>query len=297
MNITSIQRVDKVSLILIRNENHIIHVMLFYIVFQLIQHGTRTNKSEYDLSAIGSLGTRLEPLHDLDQSFKVIVQTDIARVHDDKLAIQTILFLESRYSLVIRFQRVNLVLIDPVVNHDSFRNFLTLESSFYRLNQISANRDDQVTSFAAELVEPHHSIGHKFALGIANGQHLFRVEVLNVVNVLSVFYPLAPDTQQAAKDRRLGNGEHIILLSDLEGCAHRSKEVGNNVLHTAFLIGFAELRHPDSQYLHAVDFFFVILLCLIFIFNGSQIARNYANHCDVELIQHTLRQFTENLPR
>ena len=243
--------------------------MLLYIEHQLVQHRTSTNKSKYNLSAIGSLSTRFDFLHNLNQILKVVVQTDITGIHNDELSIQTVFLLEGQNLFITLIQWINLVFIDPVVDHNRFRDFLTLESSFYRLNQISANRDDQVTSFAAELVEPHHSIGHKFALGIANGQHLFRVEVLNVVNVLSVFYPLAPDTQQAAKDRRLGNGEHIILLSDLEGCTHCAKEIRNNVLHTALLVGLTEFRHSDSQNFYAVDFFFVIFLRLVFFFDGS----------------------------
>ena len=46
-----------------------------------------------------------------------------------------------------------------------------------------------------------------------------------------------------AQNRRLGNGEHIVHLADLEGCTHCSKEIGDNILHTALLIGLAELRY------------------------------------------------------
>ena len=217
--------------------------MLCHIIFQCLQHRTGTNESKDNLSSICRLGSSTEFSNDFNQILKVVVQTDISGIHDDELAIQTVLLLESGYSLVIRFQRIDFVLIDPVVDHDGLRDFLSFESAFYRLNQISTNCDDQVTSFAAELVEPHHSIGDEFALGIANSQHLFRIEVLNVIDVLSVFYPLAPNTQQAAENRWLGNREHIVLFSNLEGRPHRSKEIGNNVLHTALLIGLTELRH------------------------------------------------------
>ena len=120
---------------------------------------------------------------------------------------------------------------------------------------------------------------------------------LNVVNVLGVFHPFAPDAQQAAQNRRLRDGKHIIHLSDFESRTHCSKEIGNYVLHTALLIGLTELRNPDSQHFHAVDFFFVILLRFVLIFNSSQVTRHHTDDRDIELIQHTLRQFTEDLPR
>ena len=61
--------------------------------------------------------------------------------------------------------------------------------------------------------------------------------------------------------------EHIIRLSNLKCRTHCPKEIGDNVLHTALLIGLAELQHTDSQHFHAVDFFFVIFFCLIFVIN------------------------------
>lgn len=108
---------------------------------------------------------------------------------------------------------------------------------------------------------------YKFALGIAYSKHLLRVKVLNIVDVLGVLHPLTPNTQQTSKNRRLRNGEHIIHFSNLESCPHCPKEIGNNILHTALFIGLTELRHSNSQNLHAIDFFFVIFLCLIFILN------------------------------
>ena len=214
-----------------------------------------------------------------------------------RMRIQTVFFLESNNSLIALIQRIDLVLINPVVNHNGLRNFLSLETVLHRLHQITADCDHKVTALAAELVEPHHGVCDKFALGVANSQHLLRVEVLNVVDVLRVLQPFAPDTQQTTEDRRLGNRKHIIHLSNLEGCPHCPKEIGDNVLHTALLVGLTEFRHSDSQNFHTVDFFFVILLRLIFIFNSSKVARNHANHCDIKFVQHTLRQLTENLPR
>ena len=35
----------------------------------------------------------------------------------------------------------------------------------------------------------------------------------------------------------------------------------------ALLIGLAKFRHSDPQHFYAVDFFFIIFLCFIFIFN------------------------------
>ena len=46
-----------------------------------------------------------------------------------------------------------------------------------------------------------------------------------------------------AKNRWLGDGDHIVHLADLEGRTHCSKEIGDNILHTALLIGLAELRY------------------------------------------------------
>lgn len=151
---------------MVRNENHIIHVMLFYIQHQLVQHGTSTDKYKYDLSPFGSLSARFESFYKSNQLFDVVVQTNIAGVHDDELA-----------------------------------------------------------------------------LGVANDQHLLRVKVLNVVDVLGMFHPFAPDAQQIAQNRRLRYGKHIIHLSNLEGRPYRSKEIGDNILHTVLLIGLAELRY------------------------------------------------------
>ena len=271
--------------------------MLFYIKHQLVQHRTSTDKSKYNLSTIGSLSARFDSLHNLDQIFKVVVQTNVAGIHNDKFAIQTVFFLEGKNLFIILIQRINFVFINPVVDHNGFRDFLTLEAIFYRFHQIATDCNYKVTALAAELVEPHHGISDNLALGIANSQYLLWVKILNVINVLGVFHPFTPNAQQAAEDRRLGNGKHIIHLSNLEGCPHCPKEIGDNVLHTALLIGLAELRHTDSQHFHAVDFFFVIFLCLIFIFNSSQVTRHHADDCYVEFIQHTLRQFTEDLPR
>lgn len=38
-------------------------------------------------------------------------------------------------------------------------------------------------------------IGDELTLSVADSQHLLRVKVLNVINVLCVFYPLAPNAQ------------------------------------------------------------------------------------------------------
>lgn len=127
-----------------------------------------------------------------NQILKVIVQTNIARVHNDKFAIQTVLLLESNNFLIALIQRIYLVLVDPVVYHNGLRNFLSLETVLHRLHQITTDCDHKIATLAAELVEPHHGIGDKLALGVANRQYLLRVEVLNVINVLSVFHPLAP---------------------------------------------------------------------------------------------------------
>ena len=162
---------------------------------QLVQHRTSTNKGKYNLSTIGSLGTWLDSLHNLNQILKVVVQTDITGIHDDELAIQTVFLFEGQNLFVILIQRIDFVLIDPVVDHNCFRDFLTLEAILYRFHQIAADCNYKVTTLAAELIEPHHSICHQLALGIANGQYLLRIKVLNVVDVLSVFYPFAPDTQ------------------------------------------------------------------------------------------------------
>lgn len=120
--------------------------MLLHIEHQLIQYGTGTNKSEYNLSPIGSLGTRLDSLHNLDQILKVIVQTNIAGVHNDKLAIQPVFLLEGQNLLVILTQRIDFVLIDPVVDHNGLRNFLSLETVLHRLHQISADCDHKVAA-------------------------------------------------------------------------------------------------------------------------------------------------------
>ena len=83
-----------------------------------------------------------------------------------------------------------------------------LNSILNRFHQITADCNYKVAAFAAELVEPHHGICDKFALGVANSQHLLRVKVLNVVNVLGVFHPFAPDAQQAARCQVLDNFFH-----------------------------------------------------------------------------------------
>lgn len=36
---------------------------------------------------------------------------------------------------------------------------------------------------------------YELTLSVADSQHLLRVKVLNVINVLCVFYPLAPNAQ------------------------------------------------------------------------------------------------------
>ena len=36
---------------------------------------------------------------------------------------------------------------------------------------------------------------NELTLSVADSQHLLRVKVLNVINVLCVFYPLAPNAQ------------------------------------------------------------------------------------------------------
>ena len=102
------------------------------------------------------------------------------------------MFITSSIALI---QRIDLVLINPVVNPNGLRNFLSLETVLYRLHQITADCDHKVTALAAELVEPHHGIGDELTLSVADSQHLLRVKVLNVINVLCVFYPLAPNAQ------------------------------------------------------------------------------------------------------
>lgn len=171
------------------------YMMFLHIKHQLVQHRTSTNESKDNLSSISRLGPSLKLLHNFDKVLKVVVQTDIAGVHDDELAIQTVFFLESNNSLIALIQRIDLVLINPVVNHNGLRNFLSLETVLYRLHQITADCDHKVTALAAELVEPHHGIGDELTLSVADSQHLLRVKVLNVINVLCVFYPLAPNAQ------------------------------------------------------------------------------------------------------
>lgn len=106
---------------------------------------------------------------------------------------------------------MNEVVIDDLsyyILHNRFRDFLILEAILNRFHQITADCNYKVAAFAAELVEPHHGICDKFALGVANSQHLLRVKVLNVVNVLGVFHPFAPDAQQAARCQVLDNFFH-----------------------------------------------------------------------------------------
>ena len=129
-------------------------------------------------------------------------------IHNDELSTQTVFLLEGQNLFIALIQWINLVFIDPVVDHNRFRDFLILEAILNRFHQITADCNYKVAAFAAELVEPHHGICDKFALGVANSQHLLRVKVLNVVNVLGVFHPFAPDAQQAGRCQVLDNIFH-----------------------------------------------------------------------------------------
>ena len=104
------------------------------------------------------------------------------------------------------------------------------------------------------------------------------VTVMNIVNSISM--SVSARMKQYGAMRAVGMDErqmtkmiaceaftYIIHFSNLESCPHCPKEIGNNILHTALFIGLTELRHSNSQNLHAIDFFFVIFLCLIFILN------------------------------
>ena len=73
-------------------------------------------------------------------------KTDIARVHNDKLAIQTVFFLEDKNLFIILIQRIDFVFINPIVDHNGFRDFFTLETLLYRLHQITTNSDYKVTA-------------------------------------------------------------------------------------------------------------------------------------------------------
>lgn len=132
----------------------------------------------------------------------------ITGIHNDELSTQTVFLLEGQNLFIALIQWINLVFIDPVVDHNRFRDFLILEAILNRFHQITADCNYKVAAFAAELVEPHHGICDKFALGVANSQHLLRVKVLNVVNVLGVFHPFAPDAQQAGRCQVLDNIFH-----------------------------------------------------------------------------------------
>lgn len=82
-------------------------MMFLHIKHQLVQHRTSTNESKDNLSSISRLGPSLKLLHNFDKVLKVVVQTDIAGVHDDELAIQTVFFLESNNSLIALIQRID----------------------------------------------------------------------------------------------------------------------------------------------------------------------------------------------
>ena len=179
--------------------------MIFHIVFQLLQHRSGTNECKHNFSAICGFRAWFESLHDLNQFLQIIVQSNISGIHNDELAIQTILLPERQNLLIIFIQRINLVLIDPVVDHDGFGNFLPFETFLHSFHQITADCNHKVAPLAAELVKPPHNVRNELALGIANGQHLLWIEVLNIINVLGVFHPFAPNAKQTAKNRRLRN--------------------------------------------------------------------------------------------
>ena len=53
-------------------------------------------------------------------------------------------------------------------------------------------------------------------------QHLLWVKVLNIVDVLSVFYPFAPNAQQAARCQVLDNIFHKFLFKK---CSHPPPQI------------------------------------------------------------------------
>lgn len=98
--------------------------------------------------------------------------------------------------------------IFPFHIHSSFQNCRTEICKFK--NQIQLTKHFLNLIWCQLFSHDIHHIGicDKFALGVANSQHLLRVKVLNVVNVLGVFHPFAPDAQQAARCQVLDNFFH-----------------------------------------------------------------------------------------
>ena len=118
-------------------------------------------------------------------------------MHDDKFAIQTILFLELYRTFMVIRQWIDFF-IDPVIDHHCLWHFLACKAFFNSLHQITLNCDNKITAFVTELIKLHYCTCDKLAFTVADRKNLFRAKVLDIVNVLSVFYPFSLYTKQAA---------------------------------------------------------------------------------------------------
>lgn len=171
--------------------------------------------------------------------------------------------------------------------HNSQSHFSIFQSADPYCHNLFANCNNQIRPSAAEFVKPHHYFGDPFILGITNCQNLFRMEVLYIVYVSGMLYPFSPDTQKPAKDRRLGNRKNIIHFSYFESCTHCSQKIRQNVLHPTPFICLTKFRNPDANNLDTIDFFVIVFLCLIFIFNCAKITCNCTGYRNIEIFLHT----------
>ena len=193
------------------------------------------------------------------------------------------------------FQRINILFIDPVVNHHCSWHMLSFEPVSYSFHKIPPDGDNKIALPAAEFVQKQHKVKQYSVSAVTYCTDLFRIEILNVIDKSGMLYPLTPYAKQTAQNGRLGKSQHIIHGSCFPCSRHGTEEIGEDIPDPAVFICLHKFRHTDPKHCYSVQMFPVIFFLFITFIYVSQITWNRTDHSNFKLIQQTFRQFTENL--
>ena len=103
------------------------------------------------------------------------------------------------------------------------RNFFALKPVFQCINEVSADRDNEVRHSAGFLIQAHSDLHYRLHLNVTRSLDLLRVIVLDAVDELRVIALLIPDlflavnAKHTAHDRRLRDRENIVLRTNFPG--------------------------------------------------------------------------------
>ena len=137
VHVGRVQAVDELVFRLVRDERDVRQAVLQNVFLETRLDRALAHEGE------GHVVAALERSDHLDQVLQVVVQPDVAGVHDDEFSCQAVALLEGPHARMVLGQGHERLVVGPVVDHGGLRHVPPAEALRQRLLQVAPRHDDE----------------------------------------------------------------------------------------------------------------------------------------------------------